>query len=116
MRLWAILFLVLGSERREGRLSLLLRPRAVLGRKGDTEGAGEYECGQREARRPGALCALGLRAGGDGLGSLEMGQLCGHLVLVAGEGPRIPGYRSQRGSWEGHCWLLREPFQECGRA
>lgn len=40
----------------------------------------------------------------------------GRLVLVAGEGPRVPGSRGQRGAWEGHCWLLGELSQECGGA
>lgn len=47
----------------------------MLGRKGDTEGQENMSVGNGRARRPGSLCALGLRAGGDGLGSLEMGQL-----------------------------------------
>ena len=78
MRLWAFLFLVLGSEREgEGSLSLSLRPRADAGQKGGHRGAaaGEYECGQREGQTAldsGCPGPAGRRRWGR---SLEMGQL-----------------------------------------
>ena len=86
------------------------------GRKGDTEGLLQenMSAGNGRARRPWTLGALDLRAGGDGGEALRWGS-----SWPSGAGgwggstcPRLPG---QRGAWEGHCWLLGEPFQECGR-
>lgn len=96
MRLWAILFLVLGSERGgEGRLSLLLRPRADAGQKEGHRGAGEYECGQREGQTARVSACPGPAGRRRWVGKPRDGAARGRPVLVAGEGPHIPGYRGQ---------------------